>query len=416
MTGGELASRLEARARGAWELYAKEGASVEHARTAAAGTSTSRREAGFAARWWDPAPRFAAASSETELARLLGELEAPPAVPGRVPAWPAGTASEAEAPGPPDAPPDVFAELARLVASESHGEATLASLALRRGRTRERVVNAAGLDVAWNAGSDTGVAAAVGRKEGRACEARVLFRFEGAPDLPRLARRLSDRATLPLVGRPTPIERGEWLLDVSVAAGLLAALSPLFVRDAPPRWTPRGALLPPTFSVVDDATPDAPFDGEGTRTRRVRVVEGGVLRGRLHDLASGAAAGSGSTGHGVRRSFRTPPERAVRRLFFDSEKPVPQRELLGSVRRGLFAAALTAPWVCDLERDAYAAEFTGVAVVAGRAQTPVAHVRARGRLSDLLKRIAALAPEREFFPYPDPIGAGALLIERASFE
>ena len=416
MNPGEIASRLERRAPGAWEFYEKDGASVELARTAAGLATTSRREEGVAARWWDPAPRFAAATSAEVLARLLAAPDGASGAAGRVPRWPTGTAAAAEPPGASDTPPDLFDELARLVASESRGDATLVSLTLRRGRTRERVANAAGLDVSWNAAAESGVAAAIGRKDGRACEARVLFRPDGAPDLPRIARRLTDRATLPLSGRATPLDRGEWLLDVSVAAALLAALAPIFLRDAPPRWAPRGALLPPSLSIVDDAVSDAPFDGEGTRTRRVRLVEGGILRGRLHDLASGAAAGAGSTGHGVRRSFRTPPERSVRRLFFESENPVPQRELLASVKRGLFAAALTAPWVCDLERDAYCAEFTGVAIIAGRAQTPVGHARARGRLSDLLRRIAALAPEREFFPYPDPIGAGAVLIERTSFE
>jgi hypothetical protein len=71
--------------------------------------------------------------------------------------------------------------------------------------------------------------------------------------------------------------------------------------------------------------------------------------------------------------------------------------------------------VCDLENDRYEAEFTGVVVVAGRAQGPVAAARSRGRISDLLRRIAAIAPEREFLPSPYPIGGTAALVERATF-
>ena len=335
---------------------------------------------------------------------------------GLTPVWPGG-ARPAEGPLPPiEPPPDLFEELSRLVSAESRGEATLSELSVRRGRSLERVVNAGGLDVAWTADALTGFASAVGRRGARACEARTTFRWDSDPDLPALARRLCDRATLPLSDRPSPVERGEWLLDVSVTAALLAGLAPMFSRDKPLAWTGRGSMLAPEMSVVDDATAQAPFDGEGTRTRRVVLVERGVLRGRLHDLASARRTGSSSTGHGVRRSYRTPPVRAARRLFFESERPVPARELLASVRRGLYASALTAPLLCDLDHDRYDAQFTGVAIVAGRAEGPVAAARARGRLSELLRRVAAIGPDREFFPLPDPVGGATLLIERASFE
>jgi predicted Zn-dependent protease len=89
---------------------------------------------------------------------------------------------------------------------------------------------------------------------------------------------------------------------------------------------------------------------------------------------------------------------------------------LTSVRRGLFASALTAPAQLDFEHDRYELEFTGIAVVGGRAQGPVASARARGRISQLLRRIGGLSTDRQFFPMPYPVGAPTLLIERADFE
>ncbi len=416
MTADGIAALLAGRAPAAWELYLKQGALREIVRSAADSCEISRREEGCAARWWDPAPRFAAAGSPDALRRLVGQGDALPAAPGVIPTWPEGVRPTEGPLAPLDSCPDLFEELSRLVAAESRGEASLSELAIRQGRSVERVMNAGGLDVAWTADALTGFAAAVGRRGARGCEARTTFRWETGPDLPALARRLCDRATLPLSDRPSPIERGEWLLDVSVTAALLAGLAPLFSRDAPLPWARRGTMLAPEISVVDDATAQAPFDGEGTRTRRVVLVEGGTLRGRLHDLASARRTGSQSTGHGVRRSYRTPPVRAARRLFFETQQPVPARELLASVRRGLFASALTAPLQCDLENDRYEAQFTGVAIVAGRAQGPVAAARTRGRLSELLRRVAAIGPDREFFPLPDPVGGATLLVERASFE
>jgi predicted Zn-dependent protease len=414
MNDDRLERLLETRAPGAWELYRKEGSSRESWRAGRERGDSVRRESGLAARWWDPSPRFAAASNALELARAIERASEAPGVAAEAPAWPTGVEAAGAAPALEPAP-EFAEELARLVAAESRGEATLSAVTLRRGGRLERIVNAKGLDVAWTSAATTGVAEAVGRRGPKSCEARALFRWEAEPDLASVARRLSDRATLPLSDRRVPIERGEWLLDASVAASLLAGLTPLFLREGPPRWAPRGAILPADFSVVDDATGDAPFDGEGTRTRRVTLVERGTFRRSLHDLGSARASKESSTGHGVRSSFRTPPFRSPRRLFFESDRPVAQRELLASVRRGIFAAALTAPLSCDVLADRYEAEFTGVSIVAGRAEGPVGAARSRGRLSELLRRIAALAPDREFLPAPYLVGGSALLIERASF-
>ena len=183
MTEESIEALLEARAPGAWELYRKQGASHELARSAAESRASSRHEEGCAARWWDPAPRFAAAGSVENLVRALTRSAEPTAAPGQVPEWPTGVAP---APGPfeaPEAPDDLFDELARLVAAESRGEATLAELSVRRGRSLERVVNAQGLDVAWSAGTLTGHASAVGRRGARSCEARALV---GCTMLPAL--------------------------------------------------------------------------------------------------------------------------------------------------------------------------------------------------------------------------------------
>src|SRR5262249_7502236 len=162
-------------------------------------------------------------------------------------------------------------------------------------------------------------------------------RWNGAAELPDLARRLSDRATLPLSGRSAPFERGEWMLDPSVAAGLLGALAPLFTVDAVPRWAKRAPVFAPRLTIVDDATPAARTDGEGADRRRALRGEGGELRGRPTALPPARQHGADSTGHGVRHSFRAPPIRAARRLFFETERASPAKDVLASVRRGLFA-------------------------------------------------------------------------------
>ena len=317
---------------------------------------------------------------------------------------------------PVEAPPDLFDELARALSAAARGQALLAALSLRRGEARERIVNGAGLDVGQRQRTFDGVAQAVGRQGNRAQETRLTFRWTDAPGVEALARRLSDAATLPLGDRPTPIAHGQWLLDPGVAAAMLAALSPLFTCERPPRWLGRGRIAAPGLTIVDDASGEAAFDGEGVPSRRVLLLEDGEMAGRLYDLRAAVRAGARSTGHGVRPSFRTPPEVGPRRIFFETRTPAAPQPLLASVNRGLYAAALTAPIRVDLEQDRYEIEFTGVSLVAGRAQGPVAGARSTGRISELLRRMTGVSTDLQFFPLPFLAGAPTLLVERATFE
>jgi predicted Zn-dependent protease len=417
MKAAGIQADLERRAPGDWELYRKQAESRELTARGPHRATAVRREEGWAARWrQDGALRFASASNPALLAAAIGEASAIPVAAAPPLDWPRGTSdirtSAPEAP----APPDLLDELARLVSIESRGEALVRELTLRRGQTVERITNGRGLDVSLSRNGFDGVARAVGRRATRSCEARIVFRSDGEPDLTGIARRLADRGTLPLSDKTTPVSRGEWLLDPSVAAALLAAVAPLFCGETAPRWVQRSQLFASSVSIVDDAAADAPVDDEGTPTRRVVVVDRGAWRSMLFDLSAASRAAAASTGHGVRSSYRTPPAAGPRRLFFEAERGAAPLDMLASVRRGLFASALTAPFKVDFGQDRFEAEFTGVAVISGRALGPVAGARASGRLSELLRRIAGVGSDRQFFPMPYPAGAPTLLIERASFD
>jgi PmbA protein len=416
MRNDDLRAALERRAPGQWELYRKSAESRTLDASPTMRRIAWRREEGWAARWWESgAPRFAAASSPEELDRALPAAGRVPVAAEPPPDWPSHAS-----PGPPAepvaAPDDLFEELSRAVAAASRGEAILASLTHRRGCVTERIVNAAGLDVAmWRLVAD-GMAETIGRRGSRAREVRLAFRFEGPPDLEGLARRLADAATLPLCDRPAPFASGQWLLDPAVAAAVLSAVSPLFWAERRPAWAGRDRSAAPEVSIADDATTEAPFDGEGTPSRRVSLVASGAILGRLDDLRSARRGRRRSTGHGSRPSFRTPPQLSPRRLFFETAHPKPRAELLAAVQRGLFASALIAPAFVDLERDRYEIEFTGISIVGGRAQGPVAGARATGRISELLRRITGVASDLVFWPMPHPIGSPTLLVDRAAFE
>ena len=407
---------LERLAPGSWELYRKTAETREADVSPHEVSELWRREEGWAARWWAGGLRFASGSDRLRLADAIARESDLPAREEPMPRLPSRGAERPQSAGPVDPPPSLYERLAHLVSEKSRGEATLASLTLRRGRAVEEIANAAGFSARMESPRLDGVARAVGRRGSRGCESRAVFRWDGEPDLDSVASRLADGATFPLAARGLSFPRGSLLLDPSVAAALRAAVAPLFTAHPLPRWLKKSELASRAVTIVDDASVDAPFDGEGTPTRRVVVVEEGALARRLHDLRSAVRTGEPPTGHGVRPSYRTPPRPGPRRLFFETARGEAPLELLGRVARGVFARAVTAPVSADLERDRYEIEFTGVAVLAGRATEPVAGVRVSGRVSELLQRIAAVATDRHFFPMPYPVGAPTVLVEKVSFE
>ncbi|HEY6066510.1 MAG TPA: metallopeptidase TldD-related protein [Thermoanaerobaculia bacterium] len=416
MKESDLPALLERQAPGAWELYRKTAETREVDASARNRVELWRREEGWAARWWTRGMRFACGSDAARLADAVHQAAALPARDEPVPRLPSAVAVRPESGEPLGAAPDLYERLGPLVAEKSRGEAVLASLALRRGRTTELLANAAGLSTRMESRRLDGVARAVGRRGSRGCESRAVFRWDSDPDLDGVAARLADGATFPLAPQGLSYPRGSLLLDPAVAAALLAGIAPLFSTDRIPRWVRRSDLAARAVTIVDDASADAPFDGEGTSTRRIVLVEDGALVARLHDLASAARAGAHPTGHGVRPSYLSPPRAGGRRVFFETTRGVAALELLGRVARGAFARAVTAPLSIDLERDRYEIEFTGVAVLAGRAREPIAGARVAGRLSELLHRIAAVGTDRQFFPMPYPVGAPTILLEKVSFE
>ena len=416
MTLENLCAQLQRRAPGAWELYRKTAESRELEARRQLRRLAWHREEGWAARWWEGSgPRFAAASSPEVLSRAVDEAARIGVAAEPPPEWPSHR-SAAPVPAPPEAVPDLFDELSRALASVSRGDSLLSALFLRAGCVHERLVNGAGLDVSQAQPFLDGMAVALARRGARANEARMPFRWPHEPEIDSLAQRLADASTLPLSDRPSPFSSGQWLLDPAVSAALLAAVAPLFSAARAPRWAGRGPLAAPGLSISDDASADAPFDGEGVATRRVLLVDAGARVGHLEDLRSARRSGRPPTGHGVRASFRTPPRAGPRRLCLETREPAARSALLSAVTRGLFAAALTAPVRVDLAEDRYEIEFTGISVIAGRAQGPVAGARSAGRISELLRRMTGMSEDRQFFPMPFLAGSPTLLVERASFD
>jgi PmbA protein len=183
-----------------------------------------------------------------------------------------------------------------------------------------RVVGTGGVDAGYRA---TGVAVSVDLA--RFAGDDVLFlsdQYQGtdlptARDLDALVRTIDERydRALTVVEPPdgalpvvfTPQGLSAILLPVRQALSgkvVLQGISPLGAKVGE-------AVFDAAFSLTDDPLlphrpASRPIDDEGTPSRRLALVERGVVRAFIYDLETAARAGTQSTGHGTRGTFGKP--------------------------------------------------------------------------------------------------------------
>jgi predicted Zn-dependent protease len=135
-------------------------------------------------------------------------------------------------------------------------------------------------------------------------------RSVAAVDPSAAGRRAAEKA---LAGvEPIEIEPGDWpvVLEPAATGALVEFLA--YLGFGGRAWLEQRACtsgrlgevaLDPSVTIVDDAlSPDAvgfPFDAEGMAKQRIELVRNGVLNAVVHDRATGAKAGTHSTGHGL---------------------------------------------------------------------------------------------------------------------
>jgi predicted Zn-dependent protease len=419
-----VARELSERAGPRWEIFAKRSVSREIRASPKLREESDRTEEGYAARWVERgASLFASASCVSLL--LAGIAEAGRLKAGSHDPLPELPDGNFDAPGQlaEIAGLDQFEALSQLLATESKGQARLTSLTAATGLVFERLENGAGFQGTRNRVFGYGNARAVGVRENRRMSADVVFPLAepATPDLEKIAQSLADRCLIPLRGSGSPFPRGELLLDPSVSALLLSATMPLFLGDEHRLLMSRkyldraGRFCAAGVSIVDDATREFSFDGEGIPVRRNVVVDEGIFHRRLHDLGSAARSGESPTGNAIRHSFRLLPRPGSARVILQGRSAASPADLLGSVSRGIYATAVVAPIRIDLDNDQYGLEVEGWALQAGRAKAPVGSAVVRGRLSEFWRNLSGVGDDVRFFPLQTSTGAPTLLLPRVAF-
>ena len=140
------------------------------------------------------------------------------------------------------------------------------------------------------------------------------------------------------------LEAGEYevILEEYAVAGLLEYLSYIgfsgLAHEEGRSFMDLGKpVMGDNVSIWDDGTDPsglpAAIDFEGVAKRRVDLIAGGVARAVVHDAATGARAGTGSTGHGLPAPNLIGP---MAMNLFMAPGTTPREELIKGIRRGVW--------------------------------------------------------------------------------
>lgn len=172
------------------------------------------------------------------------------------------------------------------------------------------------------------------------------------------------------------------------------------------------AITSPLVTLVDDPT-DArslgadSHDGEGLATRRIPLIEAGVLGGFLHNTMTGRRAGVPSTASAVRGFRSTPGVGAQALALAPGEGSLD--DLIAAVDHGILVQSMTGlhSGVNPVSGD-FSVGVEGLMIRGGARAEPVREATVASTLQRLLLDVAAVGGDREWTP--GGTGASTLVI------
>ncbi len=155
----------------------------------------------------------------------------------------------------------------------------------------------------------------------------------------------------------------------------------------------------PLITLVDDATLPGRrgsfrFDDDGTPSQRTVLIEKGVLREYMWDLAQARSAGRQSTGNGRRESFRYLPMPRMTNTLIEAGESDPD-DILRSVERGLYVKMLGGGQADTARGDFVFSVNEGYLIEDGRLTAPVRGATLIGNGPEILRDITMVGNDLE---------------------
>ena len=148
-------------------------------------------------------------------------------------------------------------------------------------------------------------------------------------------------------------------------------------------------ILASGLNIIDDPLKprglrSRPFDGEGIAARRWALVEDGILKTWLLDLASARQLGLVTTGH-ASRGTSGPPGPSATNLYLEAGKISPD-DLMADIKSGFYVTSLMGSGVNMVTGD-YSRGASGFWIENGKIAYPVSEVTVAGNLKDMFLKM-----------------------------
>lgn len=236
-------------------------------------------------------------------------------------------------------------------------------------------------------------------------------------DIDVAARDAVERATRMLGAVKPPSEKLTVVLDPWVSAQLLGIVAGTLSAEEVVKGRSLFAdrvgesVAGPIFTLVEDPTdPRAwgagPVDDEGLASRRVPLIEGGVLGGFVQSSWTARRMGTTSTGSAVRGGFKTTPGASCRAVTLTAGEASPE-DLVGGLDHGVLVQEVSGlhsgvnPISGDLSTGAQ-----GLRIRDGALAEPLREFTIASTLQKLLQDVVAIGNDLTWLP----IGAVGLTL------
>lgn len=231
---------------------------------------------------------------------------------------------------------------------------------------------------------------------------------------------------LALVGARQPTSRRcPVVLDAFVAASFAGFIGAMLSADAVQRGRSLFAgrlgeeVAAAELRLADDATdPDglagAPFDAEGSATRRNALIEDGRLATYLYDVRTARKDGRATTASATRSSYRTPPGVGTSNLVVEAGGSTLE-ELVRDTGDGLLVTDVAGLHSgVNPVSGTFSVGATGRLIEGGELAAPVREITIASDLVSMLKAVRAVGSEARWVPFGGSVKASPLLLEEMS--
>lgn len=223
-----------------------------------------------------------------------------------------------------------------------------------------------------------------------------------------VGREAARRATQKLGATRISTRRANLVVDPTVAASLLEAISPALHAD----YVLKGKSLlggkagqeiaSPKVTLLDDGRiaggdHSGPYDAEGVATRCTLLIEGGVLKAFLQSSYTSLRMGAAPTGNVSRSAFTSPPRIAPSTLFLQPTG-IGRDALLVEAGDALYVTEVMGLHTVDPISGDFSLGASGLMLRGGRLEEPVEQAGIAGNVLDLLRSISGVANDLTFMP------------------